>query len=621
MRLDPVTFEVLRNALRSMCDEASELIARLAYAPTISEGHDHSCALLTADGRLVAHGTRDQAPHIGSFEPSVRVVMDWVKEFEPGDVYVFNDPYSGGTHVNDVKLIRPIFHNGKLIAFTCNTGHWPDVGGALPGSFNPRAVDCYSEGLRLPPMRLFRRDTIDRTIMTLIEYNMRTGKERIADIYAQHRAGLLLDERLRELAERHGSDMVATLFEDIHTYTQTMFRKQVAELPDGEYDFEDFSDKDIMHPETPRIRIHCKMTIAGDQVSFDFTGSDSAPRGPFGFPRASLETAVYDGTLHCFPHLAPLNHGLSQSVAIKSTPGSCVHINEPTPASGYACGAYEKVAAVTMACWAKAFAVVDPRRMYAAGINLANLCIGGVHPKTGKHYVNYLWNEGGQGARSYKDGNSFQMMIFIGGATNQPVEILERWYPLLFTNCEGVTDSCGDGKFRGGLGIDRSFKALGEITLTMHGDRAEVTPFGLGGGTNGGPNVLKLRRAAHPDKVEDLGMYAMGTVLQPGDHVIYQSNGGGGFGDTLDRNPARVLEDVEQGWITLDKAHDVYGVVIDVIDPDLRRYRLNSTATAQRRDALRLTPRTYGYGPGEVHPLGATVAAPEVPIAATGGEV
>ena len=219
------------------------------------------------------------------------------------------------------------------------------------------------------------------------------------------------------------------------------------------------------------------MTIEGDRVAFDYRGSDAAPVGPFGFPRASLETAVFDGTLHCFPRLAPLNHGLSRAIEVLSTPGSCVDIREPTPASGYASGAYEKVAAVTMACWAAAFQDVDPRRMYAAGINLANLCIGGVHPKTGKHYVNYLWNEGGQGARSYKDGNPFQMMIFIGGATNQPVEILERWYPLLYTNCEGVTDSCGDGTYRGGVGIDRSFKTLGAMTMTMHGDRAEVTPF------------------------------------------------------------------------------------------------------------------------------------------------
>jgi N-methylhydantoinase B len=604
MRLDPVTFEVLRNALANMCDEGSELIARLAYAPTISEGHDHSCALLTADGRLVAHGNRDQAPHLGSFEPSVRTLLEWTKDLVPGDVYIFNDPYSGGIHVNDVKLIRPLFYKGKIVAFNCSTGHWPDVGGALPGSFNPRAVDCYSEGLRIPPMRLFKDDQLDRTIMTLIEYNMRTGKERIADIYAQHRSGKLIEARLVELIERYGLDTVDTLFEDIFDYTQQMFRKQVSELPNGEYEFEDYSDKDIMHPDGQRIRVHCRMTIESGNVTFDFRGSDPAPRGPFGSPYGSLVTAVYDGTLHCFPELAPLNNGLARSITVLSTPGSCVHILEPTPASGYACGAYEKVAAVTMACWAQAFSTVNPKRMYAAGINLANLCIGGVHPKTGKQFVNYLWNEGGQGARSYKDGNSFQMMIFIGGATNQPLEILERWYPLLFTHCTAVQDSCGDGEFRGGLGIDHSFKATGEMTLTMHGDRAVVTPFGLAGGTNGGPNVLRLRRAIDPSAEEDLGMYAMGITLQPGDHIIYQSNGGGGFGNPLERDPARVLRDVEEGWISLSKAENVYGVVVIVDDARLGHYHVDPNATLAKRMLLANTPTPTGFGFGEVHPLG-----------------
>jgi len=453
-------------------------------------------------------------------------------------------------------------------------------------------------------------------VMTLIEYNMRTGRERIADIYAQHRAGLLIEERLCELYDRHGGETIETLFIDVFDYTEEMFRKQVAELPDGEFEFEDFSDMDAMHPDTPRIRVHCRMRISGDKVTFDYTGSDPAPVGPFGFPRASLETAVYDGTLHCFPQLAPLNHGLARSVEILSTPGSCVHIQEPTPASGYASGAYEKVAAVTMACWANAFSTVNPRRMYAAGINLANLCIGGIHPKTGKQFVNYLWNEGGQGARSYKDGNPFQMMIFIGGATNQPVEILERLYPLLYTNCVGVEDSCGDGKFRGGVGIDRSFKVLGALTLTMHGDRAEVTPFGLAGGTNGGANILRLRRAANPEIEEDLGMHAVGIRLEPGDHMIYRSNGGGGFGNPLDRDPERVSADVELGWISREKASAVYGVVLRADESEKDRYVIDRNATTAMREKIAKATRVRGYGPGEVHPLGELIQVAEVALAA-----
>jgi N-methylhydantoinase B len=605
MQLDSVTFEVLKNSLGNICDEGSEIIARLAYASTISEGHDHSCSLLDAQGRLVSHGNRDQAPHIGSFEPTVAVIREWFKEMEPGDVYIFNDPYSGGIHTNDVKLVRPIFFKGRIVAFNCSTGHWPDVGGALPGSFNPQALDCYSEGLRIPPMRIFRGAELDRTVAALIEYNMRSGQERIADVYAQYRAGLMIESRLTELLERHGVDVFETLVEDIFDYTETMFRRRIATLPDGSYEFEDFGDKDVMHPDQPRIKVHCVMTIEGENVTFDYRGSDRAPRGPFGFPRGSLETAIFDGTLHCFPYLAPLNRGLARSIKVLSTPGSCVDILEPTPVSGYACGAYEKVAAVTMACWARAFAAVEPERMYAAGINLANLCIGGVHPKTGRPFVNYLWNEGGQGARSYKDGNSFQMMIFIGGATNQPVEVLERWYPILFTHCEAVTDSCGDGRFRGGFGIDRSFKAMGEMTLTMHGDRGEVTPFGLAGGTNGGRNILRLIRNGKNDETE-LGMHAMGVTLNPGDHLIYRSNGGGGFGSPLARDPEEVASDVESGWITFAKAEEIYGVAL-VEGHHPGSMRVDHEATRGMRETLSRTPLRKGYDFGEVHPFGERV--------------
>ena len=205
-------------------------------------------------------------------------------EFEPGDIYIFNDPYTGGIHCNDVKLIRPIHHDGRLVAFNSSTGHWPDVGGALPGSFNPRAVDCYSEGLRMPPMRLFHDGALDRTVMTLIEYNMRTGRERIADIHAQRQAGALIEDRLLELYARHGAETVEALFEDIFDYTEERFRAQVSQLPDGTYEFEDFSDRDIMHPETPRIRVHCRLTIEGDRASFDFRESDARRSAPSASP-------------------------------------------------------------------------------------------------------------------------------------------------------------------------------------------------------------------------------------------------------------------------------------------------------------------------------------------------
>jgi N-methylhydantoinase B len=321
--------------------------------------------------------------------------------------------------------------------------------------------------------------------------------------------------------------------------------------------------------------------------------------GVFGFARPALIAAVCDGTLHCFPDLKPLNHGIISSLQIEATPGSCVDVREPTPVTGYASGAYEKVAAVTMACWAQAFADVDQRRQHAATINLANLAISGRHPESGNELVVYLWNEGGQGARSYKDGNSFQLMIFIGGATNQPIEVIERIVPIRYLRCEARPNSCGHGARRGGFGIDRSFEAVDDLVLTMHGDRAEVTPFGLAGGRNGGPNQLVLEPGTERER--PLGMDATGVRVPAGARLLYCSNGGGGFGPPHERLVELVLRDVADGFIDLETAASCYGVVIG------ESGNVDEIATRGLRAELAAAEPEIGLGPGQVHPVGARV--------------
>jgi N-methylhydantoinase B len=303
--------------------------------------------------------------------------------------------------------------------------------------------------------------------------------------------------------------------------------------------------------------------------------------------------------MHCFPGLTPLNHGITSWLEIVSTPGSCVDVQEPTPVTGYASGAYEKVAAITMACWAQAFATVDPRRQHAATINLANLVVAGPHPEYGTESVAYLWNEGGQGARSYKDGNSFQLMIFIAGATNQPIEVLERTIPIRYLRCEIAEGSCGHGRFRGGFGIDRSFEATADIVLTMHGDRAEITPFGLAGGTNGGANMLVLDPGT-PEAVP-LGMDTAGMSVSKGSKLLYRSNGGGGFGFAHERLVELVLRDLADELIEVELAASVYGVVLK------EDGAVDMSATDLTRKELAVAGPELGLGPGQVHPIGAAV--------------
>jgi N-methylhydantoinase B len=252
-----------------------------------------------------------------------------------------------------------------------------------------------------------------------------------------------------------------------------------------------------------------------------------------------------------------------------------------------------------MACWAQAFATVDPRRQHAATINLANLVIAGPHPEHGTESVAYLWNEGGQGARSYKDGNSYQLMIFIAGATNQPIEVLERTIPIRYLRCEVAEGSCGHGRFRGGFGIDRSFEATADLVLTMHGDRAEITPFGLAGGANGGANMLVLDPGT-PESTP-LGMDTAGMTVPKGSRLLYCSNGGGGFGPAHERPIELVLRDLADELIAPELAETVYGVVLDADGA------VDAAATAARREKLAAEPPRFGLGPGEVHPVGAAV--------------
>lgn len=596
---DPVTLEVLRHGFRAICNEASALLARVAVAPTITEGHDYSGSLLTADGRLIAHGTTDQAAHLGTFESSLAKVLEAFPEPEPGDVYIFNDPYDGGSHTPDVKVIRPIFDGGTPFVYGISCGHWPDIGGPVPGTFNPQATSCYAEGLRIPPTMLLAREQPVGSTFALLRANVRQPDERMADLHAQIQATKLMQQRVLEYLAKYGRDTLLAAINLGMERSRQLLREAIAKLPDGTYSFTDWGDCDYMHPRRPRIRVHLDLTIAGCEVTFDFRDSDPAPIGVFGFSRPALLAAVFDGTMHCFPELKPLNHGISRSLEVIADRGSCVDVIEPTPVTGYASGAYEKVAAITMACWAQAFTDVDPRRQHAATINLANLVVSGSHPDSGAPSVAYLWNEGGQGARSYKDGNSYQLMIFIGGATNQPIEVIERMIPIRYLRCEVSPNSCGHGRFRGGFGIDRSFEATGEIVLTMHGDRQEVTPFGLAGGTNGGPNVLVLN-AGTPEE-QSLGMDTAGLRVAAGSKLLYCSNGGGGFGPPHERPVELVLADMRADYIDPIVAREVYGVVLSAdgnVDED---------ATAAARSELARRPPDLGLGPHQVHPIGACV--------------
>ncbi len=612
LRLDLITFEVLRNAFVAACYEASTTIERVAYHPVVGMGRDRSNSILTPDGRLVAHGHTDAAAHYASFEPSVQeLFQDIPKEtMKPGEAYLFSDPYRTGSHVNDTRLIKPIFHRDEIVAFACTVIHWADMGGPMPGTFNPEATSCYAEGIRIPPIRLFKDDKLDEDWYRFISLNIRGSIERRGDLTAQFEASRLIERRVQDLVARYGNDTVQLGFEEQFNYTERLMLAELGTLPDGVWEFDDYGDQDVMREGKPPIRVHCKMTKKGTHLAFDWSESDPQPIGSWGCSRATLIGGNYLGFMICFPRLFPLNNGIIRNLEIISKPGTCVHVAEPAPTTGYCSGAFDKVEAVTIGCLAGPLASVEPWRVYPAAVSLTNLCMGGFNPRTKKPFVQYTYAVGGENARTFKDGKSLIFMRFCNARTI-PQELEERWFPVVYTRYEARPDSCGHGLRRGGFALVRELDVLTDVTMTIHGDREKFPPFGISGGLNGGGCALIINRET--DKEFNAGMYATGVHLKAGDHIYYTSSGGGGFGNPLDRKPDLVLEDVKDEWLTIEAAKEFYGVVIEEIDAEACEYRINEKGTRKAREELRKKGFPEGRGPHEVHPMGKLVEPSWIP--------
>ena len=605
--IDSVTLSVIRSSFRAIANEGGIVCERSSFTPIIAESHDASTGVLTADARLISHGYRDMMPHTGTFEAKVSAVLeDYEGDIKQGDIFIINDPYRGGTHHNDVATIKPIFIENELYAFALQLTHWLDAGGPVPGTFNTQAQDMFQEGLIIPPTRFFVNESPVKSFFKLLERNIRVYEETQGDIMAAVQSVRHIESRVKSLVKNYGKATVLQAVEEHFRLSENFVRGEIEKMPDGVYEFEDYGDADPLNVKGPPIKVRCVMTKKGNEVSFDWSESDPAPKGSWGFPRAGLLSANYAGTMFYFPQIAPLNHGVIKCLEIKSKSGTCVDVQAPTPITGYCSGAYEKVEAVTMGCWAEAFAQTEPERVVAGHVNLANLIIGGINPDDGRMTVTYYGLEGGHGASMNKDGANFLKYLYAGTAKRSEAEIIERWNPVLFTNCDAIQDSCGDGKHRGGLGLYRNFKVLGNIVTSIHGDREKFGPYGMCGGSNGGPSRFVLNEGT--SKEINLGMFTAGLSLQAGDHITHASNGGGGFGDSLERDPKLVLEDVIDEYISVEKARDVYGVVINVVEKDALDYNIDLKKTEEVRTRLKKSRKLkIGHGPWEVHPLGSKI--------------
>lgn len=556
---DPATFEILKNALLKIAEEMRVVLSKTAYSPILKSAGDFSCGLFDAKGAMVAQGP-DLPIHLGSMPDAVAaVVAAFDADIHEGDVFIHNDPYQGGSHLPDVNVVRPAFHDGHLIGFACLRAHWPDIGSATPGSYGA-VTEIYGEGLRLPPVRLVSKGTLNRDIEAIILANVRTPDERRGDMGAQLAATLRATERLSALAERYGVDTLTDTMAEVMDYSERLMRAMLSDLPDGEGTFHDFLDGDGI-PDNPDgsdapIHIHMKITKKGDRVLVDFEGTDPQTAGPINAPLSVTASGVYCGLKTSIDpnSLIPPNSGCWRAIEVTAPKGSLLNCNFPAPVVYANHEISHRLADMVMG--ALAHFLPDQVMACSQGTS-AILTLGGTHPATGQRYVSYETIKGGFGARPNKDGIN-TICAGISNTMNTPVEVIEMAFPVRLREYSIAPDTGGAGRYRGGCGSRRIWELLpdADATGSLCMERMTSPPFGLLGGQAGAAARVTLTT---PDgQTRDLP--GKGAFQAPAGSVIDMlTPGSGGMGDAAARAPEAIDADLADGYITPEGARRDYG--------------------------------------------------------------
>jgi N-methylhydantoinase B len=584
--IDPVTLVVVQNGLQQVASEMDLTFERAAFSPVISEGFDRSDGIYAKEnGDVIAQGALGLPIFVGVMQFTTRAVIEHVaargaEPLRPGDIFIVNDPYFGGTHLMDVKMVKPFFYRSRLWAYLSNTGHWPDTGGAVPGGFATRATEVQQEGLRLPPVRLFREGVLQDDILQIILANIRVPEERIGDIKAQTAALAIGEKRLTALLDRYGEQTVSACIGELRRRSEQMMRAHIAKIPDGLYTAETFIDSDGVDTEPLAIRLRVRKERT--DLHFDFSESSPPCRGPLNSVIATTKAAVYLAIKHIFPDV-PINAGCFEPLQIADPHGTFLYARYPRPVSGCAAEVSQRIAEAVFLALARAI----PEDLFAAPAGTSgNLTLGGYDPLKERHYIMYVFSGGGYGGSMESDGLTNGCST-IGISKTQPSEVLEQHYPILFEQYALRERSGGAGKTRGGFGVDYRIRIRrGEALLSFLMDHGRFGPPGLFGGRDGAPNEVIVERQGKPyvsphlSKDEDIRVVA-------GDLVTVRTPGGGGYGDPFERDPGLVLRDVARGYFTVEDAEHDYGVVLggDPLEVDRR-------ATEERRRRRRSPDRT-----------------------------
>ncbi|MEI3605111.1 hydantoinase B/oxoprolinase family protein [Pseudogracilibacillus sp. SE30717A] len=554
--ISPITLEIMGNLILSVAEEMGVILVKTAYSTNIKERKDASTAIFDGKGRMIAQA--EHVPmHLGSM---LTVVTEILKKFpvdtiEPGDMFITNDPYTGGgTHLPDITMVEPVFVEGKIAAFVANIAHHSDIGGKVPGSTSADAESVFQEGIRIPLVKICRKgEVVDESIEFILN-NTRTPEERKGDLFAQISCNKAGTKRMKEVINKYGVDMFSTYTDGLLKYAENLMRVGIKNLPDGEYSFEDYLDDDGVELNKP-VPIKVKITIKDDKAIVDFEGSSPQVKGPLNLVLSGTLTTVF----YCFKAIAGptifANEGIYRTIEVKAPDHSIVNCSAPAPV-GVRIDAAQRIADVIFGALAKA----TPERVIAAcNSSVTSAIFSGVNPETNNYFVYLETIAGGSGAHQNNDGLS-GVQVHMTNTSNLPVEALEREYPIMVETYKFAEDSGGPGLHRGGLGLERQFRMLGDnLNYTGLGERHVFSPWGISGGKNGAPGSFWLEKV--DQEKEKLNSKVSDISLQKDDLITVFTPGAGGYGNPMERPIEKVFKDFKEGKVSVESAEKDYGVI------------------------------------------------------------
>lgn len=544
--LDPVTLAVLKGRLEQIADEMDATLFRAAFNPIIAEARDASHGLYHAEtGETLVQGKAGLPIFVGAMAFAVRAVIEKSARqgnLEDGDVYIFNDPYDGGTHLSDFKLVRPFFRDGRVFCWLASVGHWHDVGGNVPGNYNPVATECFQEGMLIPPVKLFARGELRSDIVDIVTSNSRLPNSAYGDLSGQISALELGARRLAGLLDEYGDATVAAAFVQLRRRAAQLMRASIADLKDGVYSAEDFLDNDGIKDEP--LKIALDLTVESETMTLDFSRCSPACAGPLNIARSTTIAACYVALKHVFRDV-PANAGVLDPIRFVIPEGTLLAVTAPKPVGGYTETILRMIDTVFVA-----LAQACPERVNGCAYGTINALSLAGHRKNGQRWVMFSFFGGGHGGHPEGDGLNHGNAP-ISTATIPPVEILEAAYPVMFTRWALRPDSGGAGRHRGGLGAIYEIELLEEhADVFLFGERGRFAPPGILGGGPGALNRFSVLRGDGAEEHPPMASKWVGVRLAKGERVRLETPGGGGYGPAADRSAEARQRDLDRGYVT-----------------------------------------------------------------------